>query len=429
MFGVLSVAWLVGGLLVAVTLMFLINFSGLVSVDVPIAGSSMLPTFTDGSKAAMYGYRTSIFPQKISRGDIITFENSASDEKLKKENKEPGQFIKRIVATAGDTVEIKNGYLYINGKALDEPYINKVRSTFGGEEIKECQMVVVPDNKIFVLGDNRKRSSDSRNLGFVEVKDIAYYTPTKKQSNYKSPVELNNGNEQKFDSMIDQDQFLSLVNNKRKESGLKELRYQAKLKNSAESRGKIIIKTGDFTVDGDKSGYSMNKAMADANYSNTTYWEVNIVGYYDAQELFDYYWENQKIKTQFLNKDFQEIGIGTMIGEMNGCPVQVVVVHLAGYIPPNYKQEDINSWKTSLDRLKEIQPSWEKMKSWSNYNDQKNEVDRITQIISTRISRIASIYMTMSSNKWLSNEQRKWIEEDSTLYKEQESLATKLNSN
>jgi signal peptidase I len=94
------------------------------------------------------------------RGDIVVFEPPMVSSK---------PFIKRVIALPGETVTIENGFVYIDGVQLDEPYIS------GG--ITECprsrcEPVVVPEGAVYVLGDNRRNSSDSRSFGTVDVDDI-----------------------------------------------------------------------------------------------------------------------------------------------------------------------------------------------------------------------------------------------------------------
>jgi hypothetical protein len=129
-----------------------------------------------------------------------------------------------------------------------------------------------------------------------------------------------------------------------------------------------------------------------------------------------------------LNKDYQEIGVSTFVGELNNCPVQVVVQHLAGFVPPNYGDGEISSWEEGLKRLKEIQPGWAKLnESEEFYNDHKADVDRMNEIISTRISRMEQIVSRMKKNEWFNTDEKQWIEEDDDLGKEQNDLGKKLN--
>ncbi len=90
------------------------------------------------------------------RGDVIVFRFP---------NQPDRDFIKRIIAVPGEQVEIHDGLVFINGKALDEKYIpDRTEHDFGPE--------LVPDGEYFVLGDNRNNSYDSRSWGFVPEGNI-----------------------------------------------------------------------------------------------------------------------------------------------------------------------------------------------------------------------------------------------------------------
>lgn len=366
----------------------------------------------------------------INRGDIVTFRNAKSEEITAKDG-EPTGLLKRVVAVAGDTIEIRGGLFYLNGEPQREPYIARARSTFGGQFLPECTVAIVPGSEFFAMGDNRKGSGDSRHeLGFVKLSDVDFVIPWKKQLGVldKNWHDTSNDLDESAKIRMDKEKYLGLLNDERQKVGVGQLKYQTKLESSAELRGKKILEFNDLSWEATRSGYPMSRALRDAGYSNVVYGEAPSLGWYEAEELLENQFAFPETKTFLLNKDFQEVGIAEVELEIKGCPKQVTVAHFAGYIPPNYKQSDIDGWKTNLDRLKEIQPSWEQMKVWPSYNQHKEEVDRITQIISIRITRTSSIVETMESNRWLSNEQQIWIKEDLNLYNEQEKLATKLNS-
>ncbi|MEF2144680.1 MAG: signal peptidase I [Desulfovibrionaceae bacterium] len=92
-------------------------------------------------------------------GDVIVFEYPRDPSK---------DFIKRVIGLPGDSIEIRNKVIYRNDEPLDEPYIQHTdqRILLGRRDIME--RFVVPENKFFVLGDNRDNSQDSRFWGFVD---------------------------------------------------------------------------------------------------------------------------------------------------------------------------------------------------------------------------------------------------------------------
>lgn len=97
---------------------------------------------------------------KPQRGDIIVFHPPVESNK---------PFIKRIIGLPGDHVTFQGGYVYINGQRLNEPYING--------PITDCPPgrycdVVVPQGQVFVMGDNRQNSDDSRYFGTVNISEI-----------------------------------------------------------------------------------------------------------------------------------------------------------------------------------------------------------------------------------------------------------------
>jgi signal peptidase I len=100
------------------------------------------------------------------RGDIIVFKYP-QDEKR--------DFIKRIIGTPGDTVQVRGQQVFINGQPLDEPYVRRNPGslshtgapTFCGYAYA-CEPLVVPPDSYFVMGDNRDNSQDSRYWGFVK---------------------------------------------------------------------------------------------------------------------------------------------------------------------------------------------------------------------------------------------------------------------
>lgn len=95
---------------------------------------------------------------KPKRGDIIVF---VYPEDRKRD------FIKRLIAFGGETVEIKEGKIYINGSVVDEPRIRNRYYYNGGTYAEKGEKIVVPQGQYFALGDNSGSSLDSRYWGFI----------------------------------------------------------------------------------------------------------------------------------------------------------------------------------------------------------------------------------------------------------------------
>ena len=118
-----------------------------------VSGSSMYPTLHNGD-TVIY----SRLGKHFEVGDVVLVERP-NDE----------IFVKRIVAVAGDTVMIEEGKLFVNGKEVQtEQAIGETIRT--GEEV--TYPYTVPENHVFVIGDNRENSEDSRMFGAVDVSDI-----------------------------------------------------------------------------------------------------------------------------------------------------------------------------------------------------------------------------------------------------------------
>jgi signal peptidase I len=97
------------------------------------------------------------------RGDIIVFIYPEDTKKM---------FVKRLVGLPGETIEIKNGSILINGTILTEPFFANKYYYNRGDYAKEGQAITIPQDSYFVLGDNSTSSKDSRYWGFVPKKYI-----------------------------------------------------------------------------------------------------------------------------------------------------------------------------------------------------------------------------------------------------------------
>ena len=138
-------------LLLAAVLFLVIN--GL-TARVRVDGPSMEPSFFDRDRIVVS--KVSYMLGDIQRGDVIVFPAPVDPEE---------DYIKRVIGLPGDHIRIAGGYVYINDVALEEPYIQ-------APPLSNMQEMIVPDNSVFVMGDNRNVSSDSRAWGSLPIDDI-----------------------------------------------------------------------------------------------------------------------------------------------------------------------------------------------------------------------------------------------------------------
>lgn len=120
-----------------------------------VVGESMEGTMHDGDYLMVYklAYSDKRIPEY---GDVVILNsNEINGDEL---------FIKRVVGKPGDTLEIKDGELYRDGDKVDEPYANE-------KMYDEDTEIKVPDGEVFVMGDNRNHSMDSRMIGSLDIED------------------------------------------------------------------------------------------------------------------------------------------------------------------------------------------------------------------------------------------------------------------
>lgn len=134
-----------------------------VSARIRVDGSSMEPTLHSGEFVIVNKLSYTI--GQPHRGDVIIFHFPQDTTQ---------EYIKRVIGLPGDRVAVKNGEVRVNDRAIDEPYI-------AAPPIYETELTV-PEDSLFVLGDNRNNSSDSHNWGtvpmdFVVGKAVFVYWP------------------------------------------------------------------------------------------------------------------------------------------------------------------------------------------------------------------------------------------------------------
>jgi signal peptidase I len=120
-----------------------------------VDGQSMEPTLHTDERLVVEKLTYRLHGPK--RFDIVVIRVPSQGDEL---------LIKRVIGLPGDTVEIRDGVVYINGDPLDEPFV--VQTTYPGRDAK----VIVPPLHVFVMGDNRTHSNDSRSFGPVPIDSI-----------------------------------------------------------------------------------------------------------------------------------------------------------------------------------------------------------------------------------------------------------------
>ncbi|HLL60257.1 MAG TPA: signal peptidase I, partial [Candidatus Nitrosocosmicus sp.] len=119
------------------------------------------------------------------RGDVIVFRSPRNPDI---------DYIKRIIGLPGDQIRINGNDVYVNNQLLQETYIGSATSIMGGGFMQDGIDVVVPPDHLFVMGDNRARSSDSREFGFIPQTDVIgkvffRYLPYDKFGKIENPYE------------------------------------------------------------------------------------------------------------------------------------------------------------------------------------------------------------------------------------------------
>ncbi|WP_445506425.1 signal peptidase I [Niallia sp. 03190] len=158
-----SIEWLkalaIGGIIfIIIRAFFFSNYE--------VEGESMMPTLQDGNKLVVnkMGYKISNF----KHFDVIVFHANKQED-----------YVKRVIGLPGDKMEYKDDHLYINGKMYKETYLDPYRSQVsagrltGDFTLKEITgKKMVPKDMLFVLGDNRLGSWDSRHFGFIPIDQV-----------------------------------------------------------------------------------------------------------------------------------------------------------------------------------------------------------------------------------------------------------------
>jgi signal peptidase I len=133
-----------------------------------IPSPSMYPTLKEGDRVLVN--KLSYKLHDVNRGDVVVFERPASEA--------PSaipELIKRVIGLPGDSVTFRNGRVYINGELLDEPYLPAGVTTTADFAPNRCTTeapCLIPQGDVWVMGDNRNDSKDSRYFGPIPESSI-----------------------------------------------------------------------------------------------------------------------------------------------------------------------------------------------------------------------------------------------------------------
>jgi len=126
-----------------------------------VKGSSMFPTFKD--KEYLLTDKVTYKTRQPMDGDVVVFKAPINEN---------FDFIKRVIATPGQTVSVAGGKVFVDGNELDEFYLPDEYTTAPGQFLREGETYTVQEGEVMTFGDNRDHSSDSRDWGPVPYKNI-----------------------------------------------------------------------------------------------------------------------------------------------------------------------------------------------------------------------------------------------------------------
>ena len=164
---------------IAIAIVLAILIRGFLFEPVIIDGSSMLDTLENGDRVILN--KITLAFNEPEAGDIVVIEieppyfnvlgflNKSALAKKLLPTVTGADYIKRVIAVEGDTIDIRNGYVYVNDNMIDEPYVLQDGVT---RQISTAMPYTVEEGMYFVMGDNRGASRDSRTIGTIDEDQI-----------------------------------------------------------------------------------------------------------------------------------------------------------------------------------------------------------------------------------------------------------------
>ncbi|MFT4414857.1 signal peptidase I [Fredinandcohnia humi] len=151
---------------VGISIILVVFFRTFLFTNYIVEGESMMPTLEDGNLLMVNKIEMKI--GELERFDIVVFHKNEEED-----------FVKRVIGLPGDTLQYKADVLYINGKKVAEPFLDEFKEELIGGQLtgdftleEATGETKVPEDHVFVIGDNRLDSWDSRHFGFIRIDQI-----------------------------------------------------------------------------------------------------------------------------------------------------------------------------------------------------------------------------------------------------------------
>jgi len=155
---------------IAIAVVLVVIIRWFVFAPFMVDGPSMQPNFHTGERVIVNKFLYDFRAPKP--GEVVVFH-------VPQENRD---YIKRVIAVAGDTVKVQGDDVFVNGKKISEPYIQGALDEYHGKGEQynnlrdfpnaEVTEEKVPEGHIFAMGDNRRNSTDSRMIGYIDLKEV-----------------------------------------------------------------------------------------------------------------------------------------------------------------------------------------------------------------------------------------------------------------